>query len=291
VVAGDAIADSDPGPRTSIVRFAAHRPAIQRSLEKYELLGINWIHKSARTRHQEQFSEPGRHGFSDISCLRYREIFFRQGRISMSLPQSQTGISVGTQNQDFIRASLRHLAALSGAARKGEQPEPFPPDWFDWPQEMLADLGAMSFLAALNPFHQMRSHAQLITDLEPALRLGQYRIFRSDGYPRAFVTWAGLAPSAERRLALEHRTLEAHQWNSGASKWIIDLVAPFGHLEQVLDVLAQRPEERRVRTLWHNRPGTRYRIMEWTRDYDGAPIHLATYGVGQFARILDAGDT
>ncbi|MFX0541520.1 toxin-activating lysine-acyltransferase [Roseovarius sp. S4756] len=195
---------------------------------------------------------------------------------------------MSTQDQDFIRASLRHLAVLSNAARKGERSEPFPPDWFNWPQDMLADLGAMSFLAALSPFHQARSHAQLVTDLEPALRLGQYRIFRSDGYPRAFVTWAGLAPEAERRLALAHRSLEAHQWNGGTSKWIMDLVAPFGHLEQVLAVLAQKPEVRRVRTLWHNRQATRYRIIEWTRERDGAPVRLASYGVGQFERHLDA---
>ncbi|MEI4261842.1 toxin-activating lysine-acyltransferase [Roseovarius sp. D0-M9] len=191
------------------------------------------------------------------------------------------------QNQDFMRASMRHLAALSQAARKGERSEPFPQGWFDWPQDMLADLGAMSFLAALSPFHQARSHAQLFTDLEPALRLGQYRIFRSDGHPRAFVTWAGLDPEAERRLALEHRTLEPHQWNSGTSKWIIDLVAPFGHLEQVLGVLARKPEVLRVRTLWHNRAGTRYRVIEWTREQDGAPIQLTSYGAGQFARHLD----
>jgi len=133
----------------------------------------------------------------------------------MPLPHSQTGPRVSTQSQDFIRASLRHLAVLNSAERKGERAEPFPADWFDWPQAMLADLGAMSFLAALSPFHQLRSHAQLITDLEPALRLGQHRIFRSDSYPRAFVTWAGLAPDAERQLALDHRTLKAHQWNSG----------------------------------------------------------------------------
>lgn len=197
---------------------------------------------------------------------------------------------MSSQSQDFIRASLRHLAVLKdGPSRASERPEPFPPDWFDWPQDMLADLGAMSFLAALNPFHQIRTHAQVITGLETPLRLGQYRIFRSGGYPRAFVTWAGLTAEAERRLALDHLPLEAHQWNGGTSKWIIDLVAPFGHLEQVLDMLAHKPDERRVRALWHNRPGTRYRIMEWTRDHDGGPVALASYGVGQFARLMDKG--
>lgn len=195
------------------------------------------------------------------------------------------------QSQEFMRASLRHLAALKDAAGRGsDSPDPFPPDWFDWPQDKLADLGAMCFLAALDPFHQMRSHAQVVTQFETPLRLGQYRIFRSGGYPRAFVTWAGLAPGAERRLALDHQPLKAHQWNSGNSKWLIDLISPFGHLEQILEALARKPDERRVRTLWHNRQGTRYRILEWTRTEDGGPIRVASYGVGQFEKILDAGE-
>jgi len=198
---------------------------------------------------QEQSSEPGTHGLIDVSCFRLQEVFYRQWRVPVPLPRSQTGPRMSMHSQDFIRASLRHLAVLNKAARKGERPEPFAPDWFNWPQEMLADLGPMSFLAALNPFHQLRSHAQHITDLEPALSRGQYRIFRSDGYPRAFVTWAGLAPGAERQLALDHQSLDVHQWNNGTSRWIIDLVATFGHLEQVLEVLAQKPEVRRVRTL------------------------------------------
>ncbi|RKF13975.1 toxin-activating lysine-acyltransferase [Roseovarius spongiae] len=193
--------------------------------------------------------------------------------------------------QEFIQTSLRHLAALRDrAAHDSEGTEPFPSDWFDWPQEMLADLGAMAMLTALGPFHRMRTHAQVIAELETPLRLGQYRIFRTNGHPRAFVTWAGLAPGAERRFAIDHQPLKAHQWNGGASVWIVDLVAPFGHLEQVLDMLAQRPDQRRVRTLWHNRKGTRYRVIEWSREEDGGRIRVASYGVGQFARRLEAGE-
>ena len=121
------------------------------------------------------------------------------------------------------------------------------------------------------------------------LRLGQYRIFRAGGHPRAFVTWAGLAPAAERRFALDHLPLEPQQWNGGTSKWLVDLVAPFGHLEAVLRQLARKPDEQRVRALWHNRAGTRYRILEWTRDAEGGPIRVASYGVRQFARRLDGG--
>lgn len=195
-------------------------------------------------------------------------------------------------SQDFMQTSLRHLAVLKdGASRGSDSGQPFPPDWFDWPQDMLADLGAMSFLAALSPFHQGRTHAQIIAQLETPLRLKQYRLFRSDGFPRAFITWAGLAPGAERRFALDHQPLKAHQWNSGTSKWVIDLVAPFGHLEQILDVLSRHPDERRLRALWHNRTGTRYRIMEWSRDTADGPIRTASYGIGQFAALLGEGDT
>lgn len=193
-------------------------------------------------------------------------------------------------SQHFMNASLRHLAALRDCARPAPETDaPFPPDWFDWPQDTLADLGAMCLLCALTPFHQFRTHAQVFAQLETPLRLGQYRIFRSDGHPRAFVTWAGLTPEAERQFALTHQPLTPPQWNAGASKWLIDLVAPFGHLEQVLEQLARKPDERRIRALWHNRPGTRYRILEWTRTEDGGPIAVTSYGVGQFARVLDEG--
>ncbi|QIE45342.1 toxin-activating lysine-acyltransferase [Pseudohalocynthiibacter aestuariivivens] len=184
---------------------------------------------------------------------------------------------------------MRHLAALDHV-RPGPASDapPYPDDWFDLPQDALADLGAMTYLLSLSSYHATMPLSEATAHLEVALRLGQYRIFRSGGFPRGFVTWAGLADGAERRFALHHKPLMPRHWNSGPSKWMIDFVAPFGHTREILRVLASNPNESRVRTLWHNAKGTRYRIIEWARPAPGAPIGVRSFGVGQFARHLEA---
>lgn len=193
--------------------------------------------------------------------------------------------------EQFLSRSMRHLAALrdSGPA-PAKTTVPFPEGWFDLPQEVLSDLGAMMFLAALNRFHAPRTLPQALAQFEPPLRLRQYRIFRSGGYPRAFITWAGLTRLAERRLAVDHLPLRPPDWNAGGSKWVIDLVAPFGHVDQLLRMLARNRTETRLRTLWHNRAGTRYRIVEWTRPHPDAAVSVTSYGTGQFAKLLDGRD-
>lgn len=127
---------------------------------------------------------------------------------------------------------------------------------------MYRDLGAMMYLCALSPFNRQRALPQALAQVETPLRLGQYKIFRSGGYPRAFVTWAGLTRDAEYRFAVDHHPLRPEDWNAGDSTLVVDLVTPFGHVAQVLQQLAANPQQTRVRALWHNRPGTRYRILE-----------------------------
>lgn len=198
--------------------------------------------------------------------------------------------AAGFDQDTFIKASMRHLATLDHARPGPEQPAgSFPDDWFDLSQSALADLGAMTYLLSLSRYHATMTLPAATAHLEVALRLGQYRIFRSRGYPRGFVTWAGLSDGAERRFALRHEPLMPRHWNSGQSKWMIDFVAPFGHTRDILKVLANTPNETRLRTLWHNAKGTRYRIIEWTRPAADMPITVRSYGVGQFARHLDEG--
>ncbi len=202
------------------------------------------------------------------------------------------GKSKGTisapNNDDFVARSVRHLAEMRrinpASDGKGQK---FPDGWFDIPERQLADLGAMFFLASLAAFHRPRSIAQVFGYLETPLRLGQYQIYRSNGYPRAFITWAGLDVAAERQFAVDHIPLRPEQWNSGTSKWVVDLASPFGHIGQIVGMLSKSEQANRVRTLWHNKPGTRARVMEWSRKDRNSPIEVASYGRAQFQKILD----
>lgn len=185
---------------------------------------------------------------------------------------------------------MRHLAQMDSAAPANPKSDTaFPKDWFDWSQDKLADLGAMSMLMGVSPYHRGQKVAQQWGGLEPALRLNQYRIFRSKGFPRAFVTWAGLSKTAERHFAVTHLPLLPEHWNSGPSRWVVDLVAPFGHARQILPQMAQSKQMNRMRTLWHNKAGTRARVIEWSRAHPEAEIAVTSYGQKQFEKLLERG--
>lgn len=187
-------------------------------------------------------------------------------------------------SDEFVAKSLRHLDALRRTNSSPASPKPkYPSDWFDLPEKQLADLGAMYFLMSLAPFHRPRTHADSFAVLEPALRLNQYQIFRSGGFPRAFLTWAGLSAEAEKRFAVDQKPLRAGDWASGKSRWIVDLVAPFGHIEQILKMLSESKHKGSVRTLWHNKTGNKARILEWHRSELNSPISVKSYNRLQFA--------
>lgn len=192
-----------------------------------------------------------------------------------------------SDSEQFFRATMRHFAELrESGPLPSSSARPFPKDWFDLPEPFLADFGSLFYLAALTRYHRPRPLYDLFACFEPPLRLGQYKLFRSNGHPRAAITWAGLSPQAEYRFAVDHKPLGPEDWNSGTSHWLVDFIAPFGHLDQIVPLLTQNPDVLRLRTLWHNKPGTRYRIVEWSRASADDRIDIRSYGVGQFKRLL-----
>ena len=191
------------------------------------------------------------------------------------------------ENERFFRKTLRHFAEMrdQGPAAS-EASVRFPADWFDLPHDTLADFGAMTFLASLTTYHRDKPLARALHYLEPPLRLGQYKMFRSNGFPRAFITWAGLSPAAEMSFAVDHRPLAPEDWTSGDSVWLVDFAAPFGHFDQMLPLLVRNPDLRRVRTLWHNAAGDRSRIVQWSRATAEGAIDMRSFGVNQFRKLL-----
>ncbi|MEZ5777174.1 MAG: toxin-activating lysine-acyltransferase [Paracoccaceae bacterium] len=193
-------------------------------------------------------------------------------------------------DNQFLRATRKHFEALR---RTGPGPdagaEPFPDDWFDLMPGVYADFGAMFYLASMTAFHRSRTLATAVSTLEPALRLGQYHIFRSNGFPRAFVTWAGLDPQGERRFAIDHQPIAPEAWNSGPSVWLVDFVAPFGHFDQIVPKLTANPDLRRLRALWHDETGEGYRVMEWSREGMDGPIAQRSFTPAEFAARLAEG--
>lgn len=162
----------------------------------------------------------------------------------------------------------------------------FPPGWFDLSKEQYADFGAMFYLAGLTATHRHRQLFQALYAFETPLRLGQYHIFRQNGFPRAFVTFAGLSPDAEHRFAVEGQPLMAEDYTSGPSFWIVDLVSPFGQLRQILPLLRRDIPHDRVRANRLDSDLTTRRIVEWTRKPDGG-VGMRVWRRRDFAAMLD----
>ncbi len=98
-------------------------------------------------------------------------------------------------------------------------------------------------LPALGPvllLYMQSSHRryQFIGDLEwllmPPLVAGQCKLFMKEKYPTSFISWAFLNKEAEKRLFQNGGKLRPEDWNCGDRLWVIDIVAPFGGVENVL---------------------------------------------------------
>lgn len=64
--------------------------------------------------------------------------------------------------------------------------------------------------------------------------------FDASGAVAAYVVWCSLTEEVDRRLITTFKpSLHISEWNEGEQLWIIDLVAPFGHLKYVLKDLSE----------------------------------------------------
>jgi hemolysin-activating ACP:hemolysin acyltransferase len=75
--------------------------------------------------------------------------------------------------------------------------------------------------------------------LEPALRHRSIKFyFNSRGDEVGFAVWALLAPGVEDQFTRNRQwDLHISEWNEGDNLWMIDLVAPHGHLRKIIDDL------------------------------------------------------
>jgi len=64
--------------------------------------------------------------------------------------------------------------------------------------------------------------------------LDQFRIYKVKDDPIALVTWAYLTEETEKKYLTGNYSLRREDWRAGDRIWLIDLLAPFGHLKQVV---------------------------------------------------------
>ena len=74
--------------------------------------------------------------------------------------------------------------------------------------------------------------------LLPPLAKEQFRLYRDkDNKPVGLILWAYVNDEVEKRLEMGIGKLGINDWNSGKKLWIIDLIAPTGGGEKMLEEL------------------------------------------------------
>ena len=73
----------------------------------------------------------------------------------------------------------------------------------------------------------------------PPLVLDQCKLYMKGEVPWAFCTWAYVSDEVNARLGSHIPKIAPHEWKSGNHLWLIDVVAPFGGLDEIVADLAQ----------------------------------------------------
>lgn len=113
----------------------------------------------------------------------------------------------------------------------------------------------MAWLFSASELHRRWPFAAVRQWLTPAIRLRQYRLYRENGRPVAFVTWARLSAEVETAYVRNPRGLRPEHWRSGDRIWLLDYVAPFGHAKAVAKDLKTNVFPDDVGRFLRQRPG------------------------------------
>lgn len=98
-------------------------------------------------------------------------------------------------------------------------------------------LGPVTWLMLQQPHTRHTLLSELEWRVIPALMHDQAKLYMRDELPIAFASWARLSPSVAQRYRTPPHQLSYTDWNSGEDLWLVDVIAPFGGLQPVLDDL------------------------------------------------------
>lgn len=103
----------------------------------------------------------------------------------------------------------------------------------------LPILGPALWLYARDPVRKFMFIGDADWAVMPPVVLDQCRLYTKNGIPFAFITWAKVNDAVDARLRSGQAKIAPHEWNSGAHVWLIDIVTPFGQVEETLKELRE----------------------------------------------------
>ena len=103
--------------------------------------------------------------------------------------------------------------------------------------QKLPLLGPVAWLMMQQPHTKHTLLSELEWRVLPPLMLDQAKLFMRDGSPLAYVSWARLSNGAAQRYRQAPHQLSFNDWSSGEEVWLVDVVAPFGGLQRLMEEL------------------------------------------------------
>jgi len=104
-------------------------------------------------------------------------------------------------------------------------------------KEKLQLIGEVTTLMMNSSIHKHFRVCDITNIIIPALRLNQFRIYRSDDTPVGFVSWAYFSDEIEKKYTASSMLLKIEDWTSGDNLFFIDFIAPFGHGRKIIQDL------------------------------------------------------
>lgn len=92
--------------------------------------------------------------------------------------------------------------------------------------------GHAVYLFSLSGRHRHLSVADLDRVLVPPVTLGQTVLLWDGGRVVAYSSWAWMSDAASERF-LTGESIRAEDWRCGPNLWVVDAVAPFGHVRRL----------------------------------------------------------
>lgn len=101
---------------------------------------------------------------------------------------------------------------------------------------LARSLGYASLLLSRNPSHFSLPIRYINDMIFFAISNRKIRyFFNHDGDVVAYIAWAFIGEDVERKVIRDGRfDLHLSEWDEGTSLWIVDLLAPYGHVKNVI---------------------------------------------------------
>jgi cytolysin-activating lysine-acyltransferase len=104
------------------------------------------------------------------------------------------------------------------------------------PSHFREQLGIVTYLSLATQDHQLKPLSHLHRYAIPSLKHRQIGFFFDEyNNPLAYIVWADLAEDVERAMLNDPDfMLHESEWNEGGRRWVMEFVAPFGRVREIL---------------------------------------------------------